>query len=159
MTNALFFISPDAVNNALPALGTSSEDNVRSFSIGVPSFCTSLDHTVFGSISSLDGPQGYERGCLCLREPCHPRDVHAFVGSVATQGQEALPRLPLPEQDDTLIGSTRQHALVGTEGDRPGPTSAAGEGAQHLSTAHLPELDRLVTTRRCQQAAIGTKSH
>ena len=73
----------------------------------------SLMVTIYG-ILLVDGPEGCERGFLRLREPGHAADVHALVGAVAAQRREALPGLPLPQHDDSLIRRTGQQTLICT---------------------------------------------
>ncbi len=58
----------------------------------------------------LNSAQGYERGFLGFRDPGHPADVHALVGSVAAQGEQALAGLPVPEQDSSIIGPAGKQA-------------------------------------------------
>src|SRR5438132_11652437 len=58
------------------------------------------------SLFLFKGPQGFERSFLPLCNACHAADIHALVRSLAAQGQEALPSLPLPQQDASIVRPT-----------------------------------------------------
>src|SRR5260370_30064078 len=49
--------------------------------------------------------------------------------------------------------------LICTRGHRPGPTGVALECVQEVSATHVPDLDRLIRTRRCQETPTSAQGH
>ena len=71
-----------------------------------------------GHRSALNRPQRAQRGLLRLGQAPDAGDIQSLVGPVASQREERLATVQVPDRDGPVIAATGQLAAIGTHLER-----------------------------------------